>query len=488
MVERREIRRVLIANRGEVAVRILRTCHRLGIEAVVAVSEADRSSLAADLADQTVCIGPPGVRDSYLNQQSILAAALSRGCDALHPGYGFLSEEASFAALCVENGVTFIGPSPAMLELFGDKVTARETATAAGVPVVQGSGPLGTAVEAVVAASAIGYPVLLKAVHGGGGRGMRVARDEDELVPAYALGSAEALAAFGNGEMFLEQWVSRGRHVEVQIVADAEGNVLYLGDRDCSVQRRYQKLVEEAPAPGLSLSLQGRVRDAAVRLARSVGYSSIGTVEFLIDCDRDEFFFLEVNPRLQVEHGVTELITGIDLVALQLKVASGDRLGIVQQDVRLTGSGLECRINAEDPTQGFQPSPGRLSMWRQPGGPGVRIDTHCYQDYVVPPYYDSLLAKVMTYAASRDEAIECMAEALDSFRIEGVKSTVQLVRSIVTSAAFRNVDVTTRWLDGALDPGAGSVREETTSGDGIGTEGINNDAAWLDSQRSGKAR
>ena len=443
--------RVLIANRGEIAVRIINACRSRGLETVLAVSEADRNSLGARLADRAVCVGPSAAARSYLSREALVTAALGTGCGVLHPGYGFLAEDHVFAAMCREAGVTFVGPRPEQLELFGDKVASRHAAERAGVPVSPGSPPLDTPRQAVEIAGALGYPVLLKAVAGGGGRGMRIARHEGDLVESFHLASAEAAAAFGNPRLYLERWVADARHVEVQVAGDGTGHAVHLGDRDCSVQRRNQKLIEEAPAPGLDRGLSEAIRASAVQLAQDVGYDSVGTVEFLVDRGAGEFFFLEMNPRIQVEHGVSELVTGVDIVQLQLAVALAGRLELGQDDITVRGAAIECRINAEDPEHGFRPSPGTIARWNPPSGEGIRIDTHCFEGYVVPPFYDSLLAKVMTVDRSRAGAVTRMAAALDDFVIEGIDTNVTLSRHLIEHPDFLGTRFTTRWLDELIE-------------------------------------
>lgn len=446
--------RVLVANRGEIAARILRTCRRLGIEAVLAASQADADSASARAFDRVVCVGPPRADASYLNRQAILTTALALGCDAVHPGYGFLAENADFAEECAQEGLAFVGPDPRTLRLFGDKVSAREAAIAAGVPVAPGSPPVADLEEAMDVADRVGYPVMLKAARGGGGKGMRIVSDADELRGVFPLATAEAEAAFGDSSVYIERWIADARHVEVQIVASPAGEVLHLGDRDCSVQRRNQKLVEEAPAPDVPDDLQERLRRAAVELCQHVGYDNVGTVEFLLDTQRREFYFLEVNPRIQVEHGVTELVTGLDIVELQLRAAADGHLGISQDEVVIEGAALQCRINAEDPTRTFQPSPGRITAWSVPAGGPIRTDTHAHEGYFVPPYYDSLLAKLMTHGSGRDDAVDRMVTALDATTIEGVRTGKDLARWIVDSEDFRRMRVTTRWLDERLVDGS----------------------------------
>lgn len=449
-----DIRRVLIANRGEIAIRVLRACRELGIEAVVAVSDADRTSLAARLADDVVCIGPAPARDSYLCREAVVTAALAKGVDAVHPGYGFLSEDAEFAHLCQENSLTFIGPRPEVLRLFGDKVAAKHAANAAGVPIAGASAVLDSVNEAVAVAEGFGYPVILKAAKGGGGRGMRIAWTRAEVEEAFGPASAEAAAAFGDGRMYLEKFLPRTRHVEVQIAGDGDGHVIDLGDRDCSIQRKHQKLIEEAPAADLPAELQAEIRAAAIRLGQHVGYDSLGTVEFVVDAKRGDVSFLEVNARLQVEHGVTEQVTGVDLVRLQIGLAEAPGRALPAASVQTHGSAMECRLNAEAPDHGFRPSPGRLTAWRPPRGFGVRVDTHCYEGYTVPPYYDSLIAKVMCHATTREAAIALTIDSLDRFRIDGVSTTRELLRDVVGSEAFGRCEYWTRWLEEVYLPAA----------------------------------
>jgi acetyl-CoA carboxylase biotin carboxylase subunit len=448
------VKRILVANRGEIAVRVLRTCAGLGMETVLAASEADLDSAAARLADRTVCIGPSRASHSYLRREVLIAAALHYECDAIHPGYGFLAEDPQFAEMCAESGICFVGPSPAMLRLFGDKLSAREAARGAGVPVGGGSPAASSLAEASEFARAIGYPVMLKATKGGGGKGMRIVLDDDQLAVDLPLARAEAEAAFGDPSIYLERWVGSARHVEVQVAGSPAGEVIHLGDRDCTVQRHHQKLIEEAPAPRIARNVQEAMRQAAVDLCRHVGYDNVGTVEFLLDTERGEFSFLEVNPRIQVEHGVTELVTGIDIVALQLEIASTGRLGRSQADVVLDGCALECRINAEQPRQAFRASPGRITRFEVTEAADVRVDTHCFPGYFVPPYYDSLVAKVMVSAPDRERAIERMQLALADVRIEGVDTTCELAAWIVGSDDFAEVSISTRWLDRHLVDGA----------------------------------
>jgi acetyl-CoA carboxylase biotin carboxylase subunit len=418
------LRRILIANRGEIAVRIIRTCNELGIETVLAASEADLESVPARLADHTVCIGPPPSSRSYLNVESIVAAAVAAKADALHPGYGFLAENSQLARRCSEAGIIFIGPTANQLDAMGDKLRAREHAIAAGLPVLPG-GAVGSVTEALELAEHIGWPVLIKSVGGGGGRGLKPVRESRQLEATLHLAMAEAHAAFGDARVYLERLVESGRHVEVQIVGDGT-EVIHLGDRDCSIQRRYQKLIEEAPAPGLPQHLRDAMYAGAVNLGRHLSYRGLGTVEFLFDRKRQEFHFLEMNARIQVEHPVTEAVTGLDLVAEQIAVAEGRDLSIAQREVALSGHALECRITAEDWTRDFQPGPGTVSSAVFPAGEGIRVDTHIEAGSSVPPYYDSLLAKIIVSGRDRVQCLERMKLALANCRIEGVTNIVAL--------------------------------------------------------------
>ncbi|MFM1885006.1 MAG: hypothetical protein RL026_163 [Pseudomonadota bacterium] len=439
------IRRVFIANRGEIAVRILRSCKALGLESVLAVSAADRDSLPATLADRTVCVGPPRSTDSYLKIETIVHAALATGADAVHPGYGFLSERAPFARLCEENGLVFIGPTPAQIEAVGDKLRARHEAIAAEVPVVPGA-EVNSVEEAVEAAARIGTPLLVKAVGGGGGRGMKRVDVLGDVPQAVELASAEAAAAFGDPRVYLERYVSSGRHVELQVLGDGHGEVIHLGERDCSVQRRYQKLIEETPAVGLSQRLLAGLREAGVRFARRLKYRGAGTVEFLVDNERDCFYFLEMNSRIQVEHPVTEMVTGVDLVAEQIAIANGEGLRLRQADVVLRGHAIECRINAEDPAQDFRPSPGlvREAVW--PSGEGVRVDTYIQSGSRVQPYYDSLMGKLIVHGADRHAALSRLSQALEATRIGGVMTNLGFHQRVLGHADFRMGGVDTGFV------------------------------------------
>ena len=443
------LRRVLIANRGEIALRVLRACRELEIETVAAYSEADAEALHVQLATESVCIGPARAADSYLNQDALLTAALATGCDGIHPGYGFLSENADFSDACAKAGLTFIGPSGEAIRKAGSKSAARDLMKAAGVPVTPGSdGPVSSAEEALAAAEAVGWPVLLKASAGGGGRGIRRCDGPDELPAACAEAKAEAAACFGNDEMYLEKLVLNPRHVEVQILADRQGHTIHLGDRDCSVQRRNQKLMEEAPAPGLSPALRRAMGEAAVRAAEAVGYEGAGTVEFLVD--GENFYFMEMNTRIQVEHGVTELVTGVDLVRQQLRIASGLPLDMGQEDVTIRGCAMECRVNAEDPHGDFRPCPGKVEFLHFPGGAGVRVDSCLYNGCTMSPYYDSLAAKVLAHGATRLEAIRKLRRCLEEFTLEGFPTNAELSYEILFHPVLVRGRCTTGFLDAHL--------------------------------------
>ena len=442
------LKRVLIANRGEIALRVLRACREMDMETVAVYSQADEEALHVQLATQAVCIGPARAADSYLNQEALLTVAKATGCDAVHPGYGFLSENADFADACVREGLTFIGPSGDTIRKAGSKSAARDIMRAAGVPVTPGSdGPVATVEEALAAAEAVGYPVLLKASAGGGGRGIRRCEGPQDLPGAFEAAQAEAQACFGDGEMYLEKLVLRPRHIEFQILADRRGNVIHLGDRDCSIQRRNQKLIEEAPARCLTPELREQMGQAAVRAARAVGYEGAGTVEFLLDGDGEHFYFMEMNTRIQVEHGVTELITGVDLVREQLRIASGLPLSLTQDQVALTGHAIECRINAEDPQQDFRPCPGKVDFLHFPGGAGVRVDSALYNGCTLSPYYDSLAAKLLVHAPTRLEAIRRMRRCLEEFALEGFVTNAELSYQILYHPTFVRGGCTTAFLD-----------------------------------------
>jgi acetyl-CoA carboxylase biotin carboxylase subunit len=443
---RTPVRRLLVANRGEIAVRVVRTCRELGIETVVAVSTADRGGMAARLADRAVCIGPPPAARSYLAIPSVLSAALGSGCDAVHPGYGFLSENPAFAAACVAAGLTFVGPRPEAVAEAGDKARARELARRAGIPVLSGSPVLGSVEDAAKAAAEVGYPVLVKAAAGGGGRGMSVVEDETRLRARWAAAAGEAEAAFGDGRLYVERFVRHARHLEVQVLGDKHGHVVHLGERDCTLQRRHQKVVEESPAPDLPDAVRREVLRAGVAFAEALRLDSAGTVELIHDADTGEFAFLEFNARIQVEHPVTEMVTGVDLVAEQLRSAAGEPLRLAQEDVRVRGHAIEARITTEDPARGFTPRPGTVTAWVPPEGEGIRVDTACEPGHVVTPYYDSLLAKVIAHGPDRDTAADRLAAALGRLRVEGVPTTRGFTRSAVDHPDFRAARVTTDWI------------------------------------------
>jgi acetyl-CoA carboxylase biotin carboxylase subunit len=445
-------KRVLIANRGEIALRVIRACKEMGIETVAIFSEADRGSQYLDLADQAFCVGPPKSVDSYLRFERVIAAAEASGADAIHPGYGFLAENSQFNEACRSSNFEFIGPSPEAMEKLGDKNTAREMAVAAGVPVVPGSeGLLNSEAEALHAARKIGFPVLIKATAGGGGKGMRVAVDEGSLQTSLSQAQTEAKAAFGNAGVYLEKYIDRPRHVEVQIIADQHGNVVHLHERDCSVQRRHQKLVEESPSPRLPEATRKEMCDAAVRMVKQAKYHNAATVEFIVD-QQDRFYFIEVNARIQVEHPVSEMVSGIDLIKSQILVASGEKLAFSQSDIKPFGAAIECRINAEDPDKNFQPCPGRIEKMFIPGGLGVRVDSHAHTGYTVPPYYDSMIAKIIVHRPTREQAIECMIRSLDELRITGIKTTAGFHRIVLRQPEFVEGTVDTKWVERELLP------------------------------------
>ena len=443
-----EIRKVLIANRGEVALRVIRACRELGIKTVAVFSQADRDSLHVSFADESVCIGPPVSAQSYLNIPRIISAAEITDADAIHPGYGFLAENPQFAEVCAECQIRFIGPSAAAIRMMGDKSEAKRAAKAANVPTIPGSdGPVTTVDEAKKVARKIGYPVIVKATAGGGGRGMRIAHTEMSLPNAVMMAQAEAEKAFGNGAVYLEKYFENPRHVEFQIMADDFGSVVHLGERDCSIQRRHQKLIEESPSPVMTPELRAAMGLAATLAAKSARYSGAGTIEFLVDNETHKFFFMEMNTRIQVEHPVSECVTGIDIVAEQIRVASGKPLSFTQDEVKFSGHAIECRINAEDPDRDFMPCPGKIKTFHQPGGLGVRVDSHAYQDYVIPPYYDSMIAKLIVHAPSRMQAIKRMERALDEFIVEGVKTTIPFHQRVLTNAHFIEGNFGTNFID-----------------------------------------
>lgn len=451
--------KVLIANRGEIAVRIIQACREMGIATVAVYSEADREALHTLLADEALCIGPAAAAESYLNRERILSAAVAVGADAIHPGFGFLSENSKFAEMCERCQIRFIGPDSQVIARMGDKAAAREAMKEAGVPVVPGSdGPVNTLEEAAAAAEAIGYPVMIKAAAGGGGRGMRVAWGPEELEMQFGTAKREAETSFSDSTMYLERYVQRPRHIEFQILADSQGHVIHLGERDCSVQRRHQKLLEESPSPALSPSLRKAMGEAAVKAARAVGYENAGTVEFLLT-PQGEFFFMEMNTRIQVEHPVTELVTGVDLVKEQLRIAAGEPLSLIQEEVELQGHALECRINAEDPERGFLPCPGTIEDSHLPGGNGVRVDTALYNGSRIPPQYDSMIAKIIVHGADRQEAIRKMERCLEELVIEGVETNQEYQLSVLRHPVFQAGEQDTFFLseDGSLPETGGNA-------------------------------
>ncbi|MCY7391321.1 MAG: acetyl-CoA carboxylase biotin carboxylase subunit [Leptolyngbyaceae cyanobacterium CAN_BIN12] len=439
--------KIFISNRGEIALRILRTCEELGIATVAVHSTIDRHSLHVQLADEAVCIGEPASIKSYLNIPNIIAAALTRNATAIHPGYGFLSENARFAEICADHQIAFIGPSPDSIRSMGDKSTAKKTMQAVGVPTVPGSeGLVLDEAEARAIARTMGYPVFIKATAGGGGRGMRLVKEDSELGALLAAAQGEAEAAFGNSGVYVEKFVQKPLHIEFQILADSYGNVIHLGERECSIQRRHQKLLEEAPSTALTPELRQKMGDAAVLAAKSINYVGAGTVEFLLDQSGD-FYFMEMNTRIQVEHPVTEMITGLDLIAEQIRIAQGERLGLTQDQVRLHGHAIECRINAEDPDQNFRPHPGRISGYLPPSGPGVRMDSHVYTDYEIPPYYDSLIGKIIVWGSDRPAAIRRMRRALRECAITGLPTTINFHQRILETPEFQQGDVYTNFVE-----------------------------------------
>jgi acetyl-CoA carboxylase biotin carboxylase subunit len=442
--------RILVANRGEIALRVIRACRELGVECVAVFSEADRDSAHVRLADVAICIGPPRSSDSYLRIDRIISAAEVTGAEAIHPGYGFLAENAHFNEVCRSSGFDFIGPSPDAMERLGDKNSARAVALHAGVPVVPGSeGLIADEHQALQIAQEIGYPLLIKATAGGGGKGMRIAENEHSLRTALQQAQIEAQAAFGNPGVYLEKLILQPRHVEVQVIADRHGKACHLFERDCSVQRRHQKLIEESPSPLLSEKTRSEICSAAIRLVKAANYENAGTVEFIVDRD-DNFYFIEVNARIQVEHPVTEMVTGIDLIQTQIRVASGEHLPFQQDDVRLTGAAIECRINAEDPRKGFQPSPGTIKKLFVPGGLGVRFDSHVQAGSVVPPYYDSMIGKLIVYKPSRQQAIACMVRALKELQVDGIATTAEFQIRVLEHPAFIAGTVDTKWVEREL--------------------------------------
>lgn len=442
------IKKLLVANRGEIAVRVIRACREMGIESVAVYSEADKESLHVQLADEAYCIGPKSSKDSYLNFTNIISVAKLTNCDAIHPGYGFLAENADFAELCRECNITFVGPSPEAISKMGTKDVARETMREAGVPIVPGSqGIINSIDEALELAEKIEYPVIIKATAGGGGKGIRVARTEQELIKGINITQQEALTAFGNPGVYIEKFIEDFRHVEIQVLGDNFGKVIHLGERDCSIQRRLQKLLEETPSPALDGEIREEMGNAAVKAAMAVDYTGAGTVEFIYDYQNRKFYFMEMNTRIQVEHPVTEQVTGVDLIKEQIKVASGERLNLNQEDVTFTGWAIECRINAENPAKNFMPSAGKIQMYLPPGGLGVRVDSAAYPGYTIPPYYDSMIAKVITYGNSREEAIARMKRALSEFVIEGIHTTIPFHLRLLEHDKFVEGHFNTKFLE-----------------------------------------
>lgn len=442
------MKKILIANRGEIAVRIIRACHELGIQTVAIYSEGDKDALHTQLADEAYCVGPKQSKDSYLNIPNILSIATSTGCDGIHPGYGFLAENGDFAELCEAVQLKFIGPSYNSIQKMGIKDIAKDEMKRANVPVVPGSEGLVESIEqAIETANTIGYPVIIKATAGGGGKGIRIARNEDELVNGYKMTQQEAETAFGNGGLYLEKFIENFRHIEIQIMGDEHGNIIHLGERDCTIQRRMQKLVEEAPSPILSEKMRQEMGEAAVRAAKAVEYYNAGTIEFIYDLDEDKFYFMEMNTRIQVEHPVTEMVTGVDLVKLQIKIAMGEKLPYTQEDIQINGHAIEFRINAENPYKNFMPSPGKITQYLTPGGYGVRIESACYNNYMIPPYYDSMVAKLIVHQPSRDEAIMTGLRALNEFVVMGIDTTIPFHIRLLGHPVFREGFFSTKFLE-----------------------------------------
>ncbi|MBP6002697.1 MAG: acetyl-CoA carboxylase biotin carboxylase subunit [Pyrinomonadaceae bacterium] len=442
----REIKKILIANRGEIACRIIWTCKEMGIKTVAVHSEADRDALHVRFADEAICIGPAASAESYLNIPAIISAAEITNVDAIHPGYGFLAESATFAKICEDCNIKFIGPRPDVIAMMGDKVEARRTMMAAGVPILPGSpDPIESTEEARKIALEIGFPLIIKAAAGGGGRGMRIVREESELHGSLELAQTEALNAFKNGAVYIERYIERPRHIEIQVLADEHGNVIHLGERECTIQRRHQKLLEEAPSPAISRELRDQMGAVAVKACQEIGYSSAGTFEFLLDED-GSFYFMEMNTRIQVEHPVTEMVTLADIVRNQIRIATGEEVGYTQDEVQIVGHSIECRINAEDPVK-FTPSPGKITAFNIPGGPGVRVDTAVYPGYVVPPYYDSMIAKLIVHARTRELAIARMQRALEMMVVEGIKTTIPLHQAIMADEKFRKGEFSTKFME-----------------------------------------
>ncbi|WP_405101256.1 acetyl-CoA carboxylase biotin carboxylase subunit [Oceanobacillus sp. FSL H7-0719] len=442
------IKKLLIANRGEIAVRIIRACHEMGIETVAVYSEADSESLHVQMADEAYCIGPKLSKDSYLNFTNILSVATLTDVDAIHPGYGFLAENADFAEMCEACNITFVGPSPEAIQQMGIKDVARETMAKANVPIVPGSdGIIESEESGIEIADEIGYPVIIKATAGGGGKGIRVARNKEELVNGIRVTQKEAETAFGNPGVYLEKFIEDFRHVEIQVLADKHGNVIHLGERDCTVQRRLQKLIEETPSPAITPEIRKKMGEAAVSAAAAVNYVGAGTIEFIFDRKTNDFYFMEMNTRIQVEHPVTEMVTGVDLIKEQIKIANNEPLSLNQEDVTFDGWAIECRINAENPFKNFMPSAGQIDMYLAPGGFGIRVDSAAYSGYTIPPYYDSMIAKLIAYAPTREEAIKKMKRALDEFVVDGIFTTIPFQRLIMDHEVFQRGDFNTNFLE-----------------------------------------
>lgn len=440
-------KKILIANRGEIAVRIIRACHEMGIKVVAIYSETDKEAMHVKLSDEAYCIGKTAVKDTYLNVQNILSVAIHTRAEAIHPGYGFLSENTDFAKMCEEFGITFIGPNPDIVSKIGDKSNAKDTIKSEGVPTIPGSdGEIEHIEEAIEIAKNIGYPVIVKASAGGGGKGMRVVNSEDELISSIETAQKEAQNYFGNPMVYIEKYLEYTRHVEIQLVGDNYGNVVHLGERDCSIQRRHQKLVEESPSPALNEDLRNAMGNAAVKVAKAIKYNSVGTVEFLLDEDNN-FYFMEMNTRIQVEHGVSEMITGIDLLKEQIAIAAGEKLSFTQEQVKINGCAIECRINAEDPELNFIPTLGKINNYIAPGGIGIRVDSAVYTGYTIPPYYDSMVSKVIAWGRTREEAISRMKRALDEFVIDGVKTTIPFHAKLMDNETFRKGNFNTKFLE-----------------------------------------
>lgn len=450
------INKVLIANRGEIAVRIIRACREMGIETVAVYSEADASALHVQLADEVVCIGPAASKDSYLNMENIISATVISGADAIHPGFGFLSENARFAEICRQCHITFIGPSPELIHRMGNKSEARKTMMEAGVPVVPGTKePVFEAVEGKKIADAMGYPVMIKASSGGGGKGMRIAASSEEFEENFRLAQMESVSSFNDDTMYIEKYIEAPRHIEFQILGDSYGHVIHLGERDCSIQRRHQKVLEESPSPAMTEELRKKMGDTAIRAAKAVGYESAGTIEFLLD-KNENFYFMEMNTRIQVEHPVTESVTNVDLIKSQIRIASGEALNIRQEDVVFKGHAIECRINAENPEKNFRPSPGKINHLHLPGGKGIRVDTAVYAGYTIPPYYDSMIAKVIVLGKSRNEAIKKMKSALSEFIVGGIDTNVDFQMEIMNNARFQSGDFSTDFIE-QMEAGKGEL-------------------------------